>query len=597
MQKKHLLTNLLKQAKVIGYSLKLLWQSAPRETLLLAFCLAIQGLIPALTLITFRESIHFLTNHITPFPWFIFALWAVVLFFETLFEPILSFLRLRVNEKILAHFNILLMKKANDIKGLGFLENKQSASELKQLRDEVRYRPINLIYILTSGVREWIGLVSVLVLLSTAIWWLPFLILIAALPNAISTMWREKQAWEYALLRSPESQQMSALAQQTLDLRAAKEIRLFGFGDFLIKKYQAISKDFQHHMSQNRQALFARFILLSLPSILGDFLIFYLVISHAMSGLMKSSEVVMAVQGLITVQRTIGLITQNLGMFSQVYSFFDKFRDFIQKTKSDLFVPRKTKTLSKIHGDITFENVTFAYHKDNPILKNINLKLKAGETIALVGENGAGKSTLVKLLCRFYDPNQGTISVDGTDLKELDLPWWYEHMSCVLQDFAEYPMTIRENIGIGNWKKMEDTSLIEKAAQQGGLHAVHFNKGYDTLLGKPFGGTTLSGGEWQKIAVSRAFMRPANFLILDEPTASLDARSEQEVFHSFSKLSKGKTSLLITHRLGSVSMADRILVMKQGEIIEDGTHQSLLQKGGEYASLYQLQTSNYTLNR
>jgi len=584
----------LRQLKVIAYSLKLIAKAAPKETILLTFCLLIQGFIPALTLITFRESIHFLTNHIVPFPWFIFALWAIVLFSETVFQPILSFLRSRLNEKILAHFNILLMKKANEIQGLDFLENKQSSSELKQLKDEVRYRPINLIYVMTSGLREWIGLISVLVLLSTAIWWLPILILISAIPHSVSTMWREKQAWDFELLRSPESQQMAALSQQTLDLRAAKEIRLFGFGDFLIKKYQAISKDFQMQMETKRKSLFFRFLLLSLPSIVGDFFIFYLVISHAMSGLMKGSEVVMAVQGLITVQRTLGLITQNLGMLAQTYSFFEKFRNFIQTAKSRLFTvatPRIPKTLK---GDISFKNVSFAYHEGKNVLKDINLTLKAGETIALVGENGAGKSTLVKLLCRFYDPTEGIISIDDNDLKTLDIHWWHQHMSCVLQDFAEYPMTVRENIGIGDWKKMTDSERIEHAAKKGGLHSVHFHKGYDTFLGKPFGGTSLSGGEWQKIALSRAFMRPAKFLVLDEPTAALDARSEREVFHSFSELARDTTALLITHRLGSVSMADRILVMKQGHIIEQGTHTQLLHRGGEYATLYNMQASHYT---
>lgn len=584
----------LQQFKIIGHSLKFIWQGAPKETSLLTFYIFMQGSIPALTLITFRESIYFLTNPTDTFPWFISILWAIVLLSETLFQPLLSLMRFRLNEKTLTHFNVLLMKKANELKGLDFLENKQTSNELKQLKDEIRYRPINLIYILTSGLREWIGLISVLLLLSTVIWWLPVFILLSAIPNTVSTIWREKQAWDFALLRSPESQQMSAIAKQTLNLRAAKEIRLFGFGDFLIKKYQTIAKDLQLHFANKQKTLFFRFLLLSFPSVIGDFFIFYLIISYATKGLVSNSEMVISMQSLITVQRTIGLITQNLGHLAQTHSFFEKFYAFIHLTNSRLYKPSRPRILSSLKGNIALQNVSFAYHRGKHVLENITLNLQAGQTVAIVGENGAGKSTLIKLLCRFYDPIKGKITVDGNNLKELDLDWWLKNMSCVMQDFAEYPMTVRENIGIGNWEKMDHSLLIEQAARKGGLESTHFQNGYDTFLGKSFGGTGLSGGEWQKIALSRAFMRPAKFLILDEPTSALDARSERDLFHSFSKIAKDKTTLLITHRLASVALADRILVMKKGQIIEEGTHKQLLHQKGEYAALYDMQARNYT---
>lgn len=582
--------NPLRHLKVITYSLGLIRRAAPKEAAFLSLCLAIQGLI------VLKESTHFLTHFSVTslsFPWVIFVLWGIILLSETLFEPILSFLRLQLNEKVLSHFNILLMKKANKLQGLDFLENRQSASEIKQLKEETRYRPLNLIYTLTGGFRECIGLVSVLFLLSTTIWWLPCLIILSAIPHSISTIWREKHVWDYALLKSPETQQMAELSKQTLDLRAAKEIRLFGFGDFLIKKYQTIFQDFQKQMETKRRSLFTRFLLLSFPSIVGDFFIFYFVIHYALSGQLQGGEVVMAIQGLITVQRTLGLLTQHLGMFAQSYSFFSKFKTFIQSATSRIASPKKPKIVSHLTGEIRLSNVSFTYPEGRKALDNINLTLRANETVALVGENGAGKSTLAKLLCRFYDPTSGSVFVDENDLKSLDVEWWRQHLSCVLQDFAEYPLTVKENIGIGDWQKMDDTSLIKRAAQKGGAHTLKLAKGYDTFLGKPFGGTSLSGGEWQKIALSRAFMRPATFLILDEPTAALDARSEREIFHSFTKLTKEKTALLITHRLGSIAFADRILVMKKGKIIEDGTHNTLLAAQGEYSSLYAMQAENY----
>lgn len=585
----------LRQLKVLIYSLRLIGRAAPKETTFLFLCLIVQGLIPALALLVIRDSIHLLAHlsNIATFPWQLFVLWGVVLLSETVFEPILSFIRLRLNEKVLAHFNILLMKKANSLAGLDFLEDRQSASELKELKDQIRSRPLNLIYILTGLFRESISLFSIFLLLSTVVWWLPVLVFISAIPHTISTIWREKQAWDIALFRSPETQKMAALSQQSLDLRSAKEIRLFGFGDFLIKKYQAIFHDFQKEMNQERRTLFSRFVLLSFPSILGDFLTFYLVISCALAGQFKSSEVVMALQGLMTTQKMIGFLTQHLGMFAQTFSFFEKFHDFVKNAKSRIRLARAPRILSSLKGRISFRNVSFSYLKEQKVLQGIDLNLKAGETVAIVGENGAGKSTLVKLLCRFYDPTDGSIAIDDMDLKELDLSWWRSNLSCVMQDFAKYPLTVRENIGIGDWHQLNDSVRIKEAAFKGGIHTIKLPNGHDTFLGKSFGGTSLSGGEWQKIALARAFMRRSKLLILDEPTSSLDARSEREVFHSFSELARDQTAILITHRLGSISMADRILVMKQGAIIEEGTHDTLLRQGGEYATLYEMQAANY----
>jgi len=250
-----------------------------------------------------------------------------------------------------------------------------------------------------------------------------------------------------------------------------------------------------------------------------------------------------------------------------------------------------------IKSGIIFENVTFSYPDGRMALAGVSFTVHSGETVALVGENGAGKTTLVKLLTRFYDPTQGNIWVDGKNLKMLDLQAWRQQITVVFQDFCRYSLTIGENIALGDIEALDDLSQLKRAGQKAGIadKIERLPEGYQTPLGKQFGGTELSGGEWQKLALARAFIRQedSQILVLDEPTAALDPRSEYEVYCRFSELVRGKTTILVTHRLASVRMADRILVLKAGKLIEEGTHEELFQQGGEYATLWSMQAEQY----
>jgi ATP-binding cassette subfamily B protein len=216
--------------------------------------------------------------------------------------------------------------------------------------------------------------------------------------------------------------------------------------------------------------------------------------------------------------------------------------------------------------------------------------------VALVGENGAGKTTLVKLLARLYDPTEGSILLDGTDLREYDLDDLRRHIGVVFQDFARFQLSVRENIGLGCVEAMGDTDRIQEAGRRSGAAGTieRLPQGYDSLLGKQFaGGVDLSGGEWQKIALARAFIRDAQILILDEPTAAIDPQAECALYQRFHELTRGRTTLLISHRFSTVRMADRILVLEQGRIVEEGDHASLVARGGRYAELYAMQADRY----
>jgi ATP-binding cassette subfamily B protein len=250
-----------------------------------------------------------------------------------------------------------------------------------------------------------------------------------------------------------------------------------------------------------------------------------------------------------------------------------------------------------IREGFRFENVGFRYqHSERWANRHLSFTLRAGERLALVGENGAGKTTLIKLITRLYDPTEGRILLDGVDLREYDPAELRRQVGVIFQDYLRYQMTMAQNIAVGNIDKLGDRELIEAAARQSLAAALaeRLPARYDQELGRRFrGGVELSGGEWQKVALARAYMRDAQLLILDEPTAAMDARAEYEVFQRFAELTKGRTAVLISHRFSTVRMADRILVLEKGEMLEVGSHEELLALGGRYAELFDLQASGY----
>ena len=275
---------------------------------------------------------------------------------------------------------------------------------------------------------------------------------------------------------------------------------------------------------------------------------------------------------------------------ADLFSFFE----IEPRVKS---VPGAVRVPEPIREGFTFEDVGFRYPgSDHWAVRHLSFTLRAGEALALVGENGAGKTTLVKLLARLYDPDEGRILLDGRDLRDYDLDDLRAAVGVIFQDFVRYHLTASENIAVGRIAERADRPRIETAAQRSLADAViaSLPEGYDQTLGRRFKtGTELSGGQWQKVALGRAYMRDAQLLILDEPTAALDARAEFEVFERFKDLTEGKTAVLISHRFSTVRMADRILVLEQGQVEEVGTHQELLANGRRYAELFELQAQGY----
>lgn len=582
---------IFQSCKSLIWGFRQLFIAAPYETSVLFFFIIFQGLIPASSLYAIQGIIQWISES-TIFPVFFVTLWGGMLFADIVLTPVIAVVRLHLNEKMLSHCNILLMEKANTIQGLEPFENAKFYDEIQFLKNESSRRPLNFVYVLTGFMKEGVALLAVITVLSSLEWWIPMGMLIASLPHAFSTLWFEKQSWDQMLFRSPESRKLAWISSVTLDAHVAKEVRLFGFGDFLIGRYKELMQNMHQALSKERWKKSAFSVFLSSLTILGNILIISTVLLKAKQGFLQIGSLVIAIQALVMTQSQLSGCISYIGMTTPILLFFEKLRSFLSNSLCSLSNLKPAQT-SDFFYEIRFEDVSFSYPDGRNALSNVSFTIQNGEKIALVGENGAGKSTLIKLLLRFYDPSKGRITIDGKDLKSLDVATWRSIISGVFQDFGQYHFTVGENVALGDVKASLDR--ISHALHQGGFSTVlpKLPAGFNALLGKEFGGTTLSGGEWQKLAMSRAFFREAKLLIFDEPTAALDPKSEHEIFKTFAEQAQGKTVLLITHRLGSIKMVNRILVLKNGQLIEEGTHQNLLQKEGEYANFFKTQATQY----
>jgi len=397
--------------------------------------------------------------------------------------------------------------------------------------------------------------------------------------------------------QTPAKRQMEYLRILGGSRESAKELKLFGLGPFLVQRYKGLSDKLhlQNVGLAKRKLLFGT--LLTCLGTLGYYGAYGYVIYLAVSGSLTIGTLTLLAGAIAGASTNIqALFTTFSGIADQSLFLTDLVEFFAVKPKI-LSKPGALLAPRPICQGIEFRNVSFSYPGNRRrVLSNINLRLDPGERIALVGANGQGKTTVVKLLTRLYDPSEGQILLDGIDLREYDLDDLWREIGVIFQDFMHYEMTASENIAVGRIEDANNPFRIRAAAMKSfAENVIHkLPKGYDQLLGCRFeGGVELSGGEWQKIALARAHLRDAQLLILDEPTAALDAQSEHEVFKRFADLTSGKMALLISHRMSTVRMADRILVMENGGIAEQGRHEQLVKHGGLYAEMFELQAASY----
>jgi ATP-binding cassette subfamily B protein len=427
--------------------------------------------------------------------------------------------------------------------------------------------------------------------------WLLALMAIALVPAFIGEVHFNAQSYWMNYTRAPERRESDYVRQTAASVETAKEVKIFGLNGFLMARYEALATSF---FKANRKIALRRAGWGSLLTAIGTSA-YYGAYAYIVWRTLHGEFSIGTLTFLAGSFRRLSTLLENfLSGFSTVAGqalYLDDLFSFFEIEPEITSPPNPRPFPNPIREGFTFEDVGFRYPgAEHWAVRHLSFTLRAGEVLALVGENGAGKTTLVKLVTRLYDPDEGRILLDGHDLREYDLFELRANIGVIFQDFVRFHMTAAENIAVGRIEARDDRERIVHAAEQSGADELiqKLPGGYDQVIGKRWKtGTDLSGGEWQKIAIARAYMRDAQVLVLDEPTAALDARAEYEVFKRFKELSAGKMALLISHRFSSVRMADRIVVLGEGLLEAIGTHEELLAQGGRYKELFELQAAGY----
>jgi ATP-binding cassette subfamily B protein len=500
-----------------------------------------------------------------------------------------------LQEAIVDRVRALLHRKSVEV-DLEYYENAEYYDKLHQAQSEAPYRPALLLSRLLQVLQGSISLVAIAVLLFSLHWWVTALLLVTVFPllwarlRYAGQFYRQWQQWTVQERRADYFSQVLTQANH------AKEIRIFDLGAYFQQQFR--------HLRQGTRAskislALRRTAVETLTQILATGVIFGALAAIAyqtITGQLTLGSLVMYYQAFQRGQVILRDTARGLASLYEHSLFLLNFTHFLQLKPLVVDPVKPIAMPPRLQQGICVEGVSFHYpHSSRLALRDLNFEIKAGETVAFVGENGAGKTTLVKLLCRLYDPTQGQITWDGIDVRAVAIADLRRQIGVVFQDYARYHLSVKDNIGLGNLD-LADETRIQAAAQSAGVEAAiaALPSQYDTLLSNQFaGGEELSIGEWQKIAIARCFLRQASILILDEPTSALDPQAEADIIQHFRQLRRDRTTILISHRLSTVKLADRIFVLENGTMTESGTHTQLIQRQGVYARLFETQAQSY----
>ncbi|MFC6617885.1 ABC transporter ATP-binding protein [Deinococcus radiophilus] len=587
--------------KILWRTLPELWRSSPLLVTLLGLMALIGGVIPAVTLLISKWAVDGVSEVAAGGETNLALLagaWAGAALLGQLTGVARQVLQGYAADNFTVQTSRRLMDKMNDLPGLEVLEDPRFHDDIQILQMGAPRRPLNLTATILGLLATAVSLLSVAGVLLTVGWWVPLVVVLGMIPLTLTQMRLYELGWSMTIQNTQASRELNYFQKAALNHGYAKEIRLYGLMPYLTHEYTERTLDYQRTMRGVRNKQLIGVLPAQILALAVTAGVFAYAVWQAQLGNLTPGAVVLVIGALSQVRGQLQELADSLGVGSEHLHWFGKYYEFLDAVPS-VAVPAEPLPLPQ-RFDLTLDGVTFGYQGHAPVIENLSLHIPQGQTVAIVGENGAGKSTLVKLLLRFYDPSQGRILLGGAgeqvDLRDVDPQAWRSQVAAVFQDYARFEWDVRQNVLLG---QEEDAPRLQYAADASGLTAMlpRLESGMNTRIGQAYGGVDLSGGQWQKLVTARALYRDARVLILDEPTAALDPRSEAEVFRTFAELSRGRTAVLVTHRLGSVRMADRIIVMNAGRITEDGTHEELLAAGGEYAELWALQARQYSESR
>ncbi len=577
-------------------ALRLLWSASPGGFSLMAFLLLLSSLSPPVSIWLVMNVVDMAVGGgSVARATLLVGLWALVLLVGQLSTQSMSVLQVHLNEAAVGRVETMLLRKANSLPDLTLFENSSYYDRLQSLTREASYRPVNLVVTTSQLMSNGLTAIGLLVLTGTLAWWLPLVLLVTPLPLAYVSMRLMQQSWQVMGRRSRFARLMRYMLSVLTTDEHAKEVRVFDLGPFFEERYRKAFAEL-HALNQFERL---RRLPISLVAVLifvaGGVVTLGWVVSRALVGRLSAGSVVLVLQSLLALQQNLGQIVAMLSVLGGHLLYFSELFSFLAEPSPMRLAEPGVKLVPPLKEGISFERVGYRYPGGAVALDGVSFEIRPGERVALVGENGAGKSTLVKLLCRLHDPTTGAIRVDGADLRDLDLGAWRRRIAPVFQDFGRYQLTAAENIALGRLEFLDRPEALKHAARDSGFepHLSGLADGLTTQLGTQFDGVELSHGQWQTLGIARAMIRDADILVLDEPTAALDPRAEHHLFQRFASLVRGRTAIFVTHRLASVRMADRILVLKSGKLVEEGTHDDLMRLDGEYTELYTLQSEQY----
>lgn len=467
--------------------------------------------------------------------------------------------------------------------GLDAFERREFFDRMQRARQAAYFRAYGIFRDATAALEGFVVLCSLVALFATGHWSIPVVLFLGTAPVFYTQIRRGREMYALFHQQTPEQRRAEYLVELMTDRDAAKEIRLYGLGDLLARLWEEVAQTLrqQCYMFGGR-----------LSGISSALLSLVILLYQATYGVLTLGGFFALAEAITRFQGTLFQLLRQMGDVFEQTLYIRDLRDFVETPTNQ----EGQVALPAAPLEIAIEDAEFAYSDGPPVLSEINLRIRPGEKLALVGENGAGKTTLIKLLLGLYQPSAGRVLYNGVDGRNINPQVLRQHCAAVFQDFVQYQRTAYENIGYGRAEALANRGRVERAASAGGSAPLieSLAERYDTMLGRYFeGGQDLSRGEWQKLALSRAYFRDAQVLVFDEPTAALDPRAELAVFRQFLALSEGKSAVFVSHRMASARVADRILVLRQGRVLEEGTHTELMQRRGEYARMFSLQAQWY----
>ena len=595
------------------YVISLVWQAAPVLLIFMSLCCILDGVFPIIGAYISRDLINGISDLIFSYDGSgelenIFEAFKPVLFifiFQVIFfitRAIFSRLNVTVTalagELVSNHIKLKIIKKAKEVDQASF-DRPEFYEKLENANREAGMRPIGILSSSFSVISSAISIVSFIVILAGLSPWAPVVMIAASIPGAVVNYYYRKRSFGFMRRHSKERRQMNYYSGLMVNKDLAKEIKILGLGDTFVEKYESVFKRYYKGLKRIIVKEGVMRTLVAILMALANCALFAFVAYSVVTGGGKIGDYSLYTGALSSISSYVtALVTATAAIYEGTL-FIDNMIEFMNE-KSEIVASTDTPH-EILHGEphvIELRDVSFKYPgTEKYVLKKINLTLKSGESTVLVGLNGAGKTTLIKLILRLYDPTEGEIFLDGRPLKEYEPKDYYDMFGIIFQDFGKYSETVSDNIEFGDVDREEDEERVHASAENASASAFigDLPMSYETPLTRLFEeeGIELSGGQWQKLSVARAFYKDSDVLIMDEPTASLDALAEQEIFSNFEALSEGKISIFISHRLSSATVADRIVVLGDGEIVEMGSHKELMEKDGAYRMLFITQAQRY----